>query len=357
MIFYKFRRKIRNYFISTFLYYSTLIQCFFVKANDKKVFFEIGQIEKNRYLYNLVKFFKLNGYTIYLPKDKELINRLNAKKGEYRYASLILNGNVKIGKPISSNLTIFLTKDILSNDYFSKTGAENSYYVPMSQYPLFYDGSNSMEVVDFLIKRKLTVFMSGNFNSEYYYKVATDGFFDILSRRDIYDFIAQQPYYYHLTTNDELMGFINSTLDYKVVLIDAYCNFRIELSKLKSILLQFDFFMALPGIDIPQSHNLIEAMEVGCIPIIQKTYSDLLYPPLVHNVNAIIYETKEELDSLIREVFKKNEEDIVLLRQNVLKYYDNYLTPKAVVDAIVNTNYDEIYIQAEHVSLNLLRKK
>jgi hypothetical protein len=357
MIFYKFRRKIRNYFRSTFDYYSTLIKCFFVKTKDKKVFFEVNKIEKNRYLYNLVKFFKLRGYTVYLPKNKELIARLCVNKGEFKYASLILDADVKIGIPKRNSQTVFLTTEKLSNDYFSKNKLKNTFHVPMSQYPLIYNEDNGNDSIDLLAKRKLSAFISGNFNVEFYGRIAKDGFFDILSRSDIFDFIKQQSYFFQINSFSNLLGYIDSTIDNKVVIIDRVNDFNIDLDKIKSILLQFDFFMALPGIDIPQSHNLIEAMEVGCIPIIQKTYSDLLYPPLVHNVNAIIYETKEELDSLIREVFKKNEEDIILLRQNVLKYYDNYLTPKAVVDAIVNTNYDKIYIQAEHVSLNLLRKK
>jgi hypothetical protein len=354
MIFYKFRRKVRKYFGDTFNFYTTLIICFFIKPKEKRIFFDVSQVEKNRYLYNLVKFFKLNGYTVYLPKNKELICRLCIKGGEYKYSSFILNGDVKIGKPGDGKQTIILAIDNLSNDYFSKRVSENSYYVPMSQYPLFY---NDVHITtDVLKTRKMSVFMSGNFNSEFYYKIATDGVFDVLSRRDIFNFLVQQPYFYQITTYEELLNFLESSIDFKTILIDASNSFRIKLLELKYILQKFNFFMALPGIDIPQSHNLIEAMEVGCIPIIQKTYSDLLYPPLVHNVNALIYETKDELDLFIKEILKQNEEVILFLRKNVLDYYDKYLTPKAVVDAIVNNNYDKIYIQGEHISLKLLMK-
>jgi len=334
-----------------------VIKCLFIKPKGKKVFLEISQIEKNRYLYNLVKFFKLRGYTIYIPDNKDLIAKLCVKKGEFKYASYILEGDVKIGKPKSTSQTVFLEKEKLSNDYFSKEKFKNTFHVPMSQYPLIDNDFEEKEVVDVFIKRKLSIFMAGNFNVEFYGKIAKDGFFDILSRNDIFDFLKQQYYYHQLNSFPNLLEFINSSINCKVVIIDSVNNFNIDLDKIKIILMKFDFFMALPGIVIPQSHNLIEAMEVGCIPIIQKTYSDLLYPPLIHNENAIIYETREELDSLIEEVFKKNTEDIFLLRKNVLEYYDKYLTPKAVVDAIVSNNYNKIYIQAEHISLNLLKEK
>lgn len=354
MILYKFRRKIRRNIFDNFNYSFVLIKCFFTKSKNKKIFIDITEIEKNRYVYNFIKFFKLNGYTVYIPRDKSLISRLSIKNGEFKYASFILKKDTKIGKPKIDKYTIILDKEMLSNDYFKEKDNQNSYYVPMSQYPILYDDISVIQKNDFLVKRKKTVFMAGNFNPEFYNNISQEGFFEILSRREVFDFIKQQNYYHHLTSFEDLLLFTETEIDSKVLLVDTTKDFRIGLKKIKFVLERFDFFMALPGIDIPQSHNLIEAMEMGCIPIIHKNYADLFFPVLQHDQTAIIYETFEELDTCIKEAFKIKEEEILLLRRNVLEYYEKFLSPKVIVNNVVNNSYNKIFIQAERASLNLL---
>lgn len=358
MILYQFRKKAKRLILDNFNYAKIRIQGLYTKPKGKSVFIDITEIETNRYLSNLIKFFKINGYTVYLPNSKSLINKLCRKKGEFKYASFILNGDVKIGIPKNRKNVFFLAKEQLSNDYFNKNlDRHGSYYVPMSQYPLMYANLINEEKIDCFSKRKRSVFMAGNFNPEFYAGISGDGFFEILSRREIMDFVYNQSYYHQITSYEKLVKYIEEPLDFKVLLIDHTQDFNIKIDKLKEVLKQFDFFMALPGILIPQSHNLIEAMEMGCIPIIHKTYADLLYPPLQHYQSAIIYETKQELDIFIKEAFEINEKDVINLRENVLQYYKTYLCPKAVVDTIITNNYSKIILQAETISLNLLKQK
>jgi glycosyltransferase involved in cell wall biosynthesis len=354
-VFYILRKKIKRVVIVNFNYYKILLQGFYTKPKVRTVYIDITEIDENRYLYNLIKFFKLDGYTIYLPKNKRLINELCKNKGEFKYASLILNGDFKIGIPKIKKGAFFIHKENLSNDYFNdefKLKPEN-YHVPMSQYPLMYDCLDVEKDIDFLSKRKRSVFMAGNFDPMLYSDISRNGFFEILSRKDIVEFVYKQSYYHQLNSFEGLIKFIEKELDFKVILIDRAKDFLLELDDLKKVLKKFDFFMALPGILIPQSHNLIEAMAMGCIPIIHRTYADLFYPPLQHYQTAIVYESKEELDVIIRTVFELNEQDVFSLRKNVLMYYNTYLTPKAVVDTIINNNFSKIIIQAEYISLNI----
>lgn len=356
MMFYHFRKKVKRKIVANFNYMRIIVICFFTKPKGKTVFLEITEIDINRYLYNLIKFFKLNGYTIYIPRNKSLINKLCQKKGEFKYASWILNGDVKIGIPDLKNKTFCITKKQLSNDYFSRRfqSEQGSYYVPMSQYPLLYDSLKDEENIVYSFKRKRSVFMAGNFDIKIYNNISNDGYFEITSRREVADFIYDQDYYYQLKSFENLIEYIGSPLDFKVLLIDTTKDFKIKMSKLKDVLKEFDFFMALPGVVIPQSHNLIEAMAVGCIPIIHKTYANLFFPVLEHYQTAFVYENKQELDNILKEVFVLNEDEVILLRENVSNYYKKHLSPKAVVDTILNKNYSKIIIQAEHVSLNLL---
>lgn len=90
------------------------------------------------------------------------------------------------------------------------------------------------------------------------------------------------------------------------------------------ILGQSDFFMCFSGTDYPMCHNAIEAMAVGCIPIL--AYEDWFDPKLEHGKNAIVYKDKEDLINKIRMVMQMPTEEISKLRQEVLKYYDQYLS-------------------------------
>lgn len=357
MIFYEFRISAKRLVINYFSFARIIIITFFTKPKGKKVFLDISEIDLNRYLYNLVLFFKLNDYTVYIPKNKKLIGKLVKKNGEFKYASWILNNDVKIGIPKGSENVCFHYKEQLSNDYFN----ENFYYnpdcyrVPMSQYPLMYSHLDIESNIDVLQKRKKSLFMSGNFDAIRYKEISEGGFFDILNRREVVDFIYEQKYYHNLASFDDLMEFIQSPIDCKVILVDTCKDFSIDLNKLMEILKAFDFFLALPGIVIPQSHNLIEAMAMGCIPIMHKTYANLFSPSLKHDETALIYENKEDLDRLVKEIFSKGDDVIVRLRENVIDYYNTYLSPKAVIDTITKKKYSKVIIQAEHVSLGLVK--
>jgi hypothetical protein len=53
------------------------------------------------------------------------------------------------------------------------------------------------------------------------------------------------------------------------------------MDELRHWLAKFDFYFALPGVVMPFSHNIIEAISVGCIPFIQQSSSHLFLSQLV----------------------------------------------------------------------------
>lgn len=58
---------------------------------------------------------------------------------------------------------------------------------------------------------------------------------------------------------------------------------------LRPILAKFRYSMAFNGVFMPFSHNVIEAMSVGCIPIIEYKYADLIQLKLEHLKNSFIF--------------------------------------------------------------------
>ena len=352
MIFYKTRRKIKRWVQDNFQFYKTLFITQFAPERPKKVFLEIDEIALNRYLYNFIKFFTLNDYTVYIPRNKKVISTLNRKEGEFIYASWILKEQVKLGKPRKVDMVI--SKEQLSNDYFGKP-SENTYFIPMSEYPGMYRNNIHQDSKGINGKRNRSVFMSGNMDAVHYNRISKAGFFEIPSRREVAEFIQRQSYYHDIRSLEDLKRFIKGQNDHKVILIDTSKQFRIPLNELKNLLQRFHFYLALPGILIPQSHNLIEAMSVGCIPIIHKTYAGLMCPVLKHMETALLYDSLEELDELVLSSFNLEEDIMDSLHENVLEYYNRHLTPSAVVKKLEENEFAKIYIQAEHISLNLIK--
>lgn len=353
MIFYNTRRKIKRTILENYWFYKTLFIALFTQENKKKIYLEIDEISLNRYLFNFIKYFTLNNYTVYLSENKKVISTLNQSRGEYVYGSWILKEQIKIGKPKKPDIVI--SKAQLSNNYFGKTEGD-AFHVPIGQYPGIYRHKihDRQEPVEY---RKKSVFMSGNMDSSHYRRISEAGFFQIPSRSEVADFIKGQSYYYEIGNLNALRDFITGGVDKKLILIDTSKQFRIPLRELKKIYQKFDFYLALPGVIIPQSHNLIEAMSVGSIPIIHKTYANLMSPGLTHMENSLIYGSLEELHELILGTFKLEQNQVKVLHENVLFYYKKYLSPLAVVKNIEENDYSKIYIQAEEKSLSLLKPR
>jgi hypothetical protein len=355
MLFYHFRHKCRKSIIEYFYYYRNIIKSKLVETKEKTISIDISGIVLNRYLYNFISFFQISGFTVYLPKDKKMISILSKKKGEFLYASWILKEKIKFGKPNSPNLII--SKNQLSNDYFGSSNDSKEFHVPMSEFPAFYFCQFKTPSIDLNKRRKNSIFMSGNMDSTYYYNISKSKFFNVLSRREVADFVTKKAYYIEVYSLEGVNDFINADNDCKLLLIDTKEKFRIPFKDLKSILVEFNYYLALPGIFIPQSHNLIESMSVGCIPVIHKNYASLFTPALQHMKNAIVYSSLDDLDIKILELFKFDVQIINLLRTNVYLYHNNNLSPKSVVRKIENNNFSKIYIQAEQKSLEFLYKK
>ncbi|QCY70575.1 hypothetical protein FHG64_14855 [Antarcticibacterium flavum] len=270
-------------------------------------------------------------------------------------------GFVKFGVPSRKKATLWLEAEQLSNDYFSDFFNNNflpsHYHVHSGEYPYFYHKDcweNSLAQNE---ERKRSIFMIGNCDSRYYQEISKEKYFNLPSRFETAKYLTGKEYYKGLRSVEELNEFLSGREDSRVILIDTSKDFQIKGLKLKATLPEFYFYLALPGVVIPISHNIIEAMAAGCIPVIHKSYSELMRPKLEDHHNCFTYDTLEELDELIKELFHYNLIQIKEMREEVLKYYKEHLTPEGVVNSIETKTPEIIFIQAESVSLEHLRKK
>lgn len=93
-----------------------------------------------------------------------------------------------------------------------------------------------------------------------------------------------------------------------------------------------DFFLSPPGICMPMCHNVIEAMALGVIPIIN--YPEWFSPTLEHMSNCIVFGSIEDLCAKVNEVLEMGEEDIAELKMRVISYYEKHLRPEAAVHKV-----------------------
>lgn len=86
------------------------------------------------------------------------------------------------------------------------------------------------------------------------------------------------------------------------------------------------FNLNCPGVVMPLSHHLIEGMKVGSIPI---TGFGKLIDPFLNSENSLEYKNLIELNEKIEEALNMDEEKILYMRKNVIKYYSDFLSPNS----------------------------
>jgi len=72
---------------------------------------------------------------------------------------------------------------------------------------------------------------------------------------------------------------------------------------------------------MPLCHNLIEALAMGAIPILQ--YPQYMTPPLTDNVNCLRYQDAEDLIKVINTALQLSLADKRKLSDNAKNYYLN----------------------------------
>jgi hypothetical protein len=311
--------------------------------SDKKVFFYLKDFRHEPYYYPILFAYKLRDYEIYLYTDLAFIaNTFSCMTDVFSWEHL------KLGRPEAEGY-ILITDD---EDFFEKhkTGAKTkiiiksdvynvrlkSNFLPFPMHPNIYKNYFFEKLSEHrILKRKIRVLFSGNTSEKAYNNEIFTAFFHILNRIEIIDHLIAS------FSSNELILIRNKNdlersksinLSNKIVLYKwewyegQHSNLQIKIPHHEwlSFLASGDFFVCCPGIRIPQSHNAIEAMAVGTIPILQ--YASFFHPGLVHNVNCIVFTDKDDLIEKITMILNMPEDKIQEMKANVIKYYELYLS-------------------------------
>ena len=106
-------------------------------------------------------------------------------------------------------------------------------------------------------------------------------------------------------------------------------DFRIPSDQWFETLASSRFFLAAPGCRYPMSHNAVEAMVLGTVPIIQ--YGDLFDPPLRDGENCLAYHDEASLRSAILRAETMDADRWRQMSASAIRYYNENMAPEAVV--------------------------
>ena len=156
----------------------------------------------------------------------------------------------------------------------------------------------------------------------------------------------------------QVSGAPDQWLDSEIaVSIDARGGDRRE----KSFLSQYHYFEALQGCDfvlsppgwcMPVSHNLIEAMFCGAIPITNG--GAFMAEPLADAVNCLDFQDAEGLVFCIERALTMDADEVSRMRLAIRDYYERFLDSKAFGERFIRTNSTRILVNAEENSVPLV---
>jgi glycosyltransferase involved in cell wall biosynthesis len=309
------------------------------------------QYAKDRYAFNLINTYKLAGYDIYLRPNFAFY--IGSSGLYFDEVFTFLNvGYFKSEKQLDGYKNVHFIHDYEENGTLDLEGFKSikitsegairakSLKFPFGFHPNTYIEANLITSTELDIYLKSNqpdkigcrVFFAGCTFHPMYEKLKFS-FPEFINRNDIFNFIQIK-----------FPNFIgdNSKYGSKEILINNSHLNKLNTQQLFSILKSSDFFIAPPGFEMPFCHNLFEALSCGVIPILQ--YNDILFPALSNETDCLSFTNLEELHSCIAKALSMEDKEISVMKENVLKYYNQYVNPLNFIKLISERPLDEVYL-------------
>jgi hypothetical protein len=242
---------------------------------------------------------------------------------------------------------------LLSEDYFVKP-SEASYHVPMSMHPDVYHLPIYRQRAHDRREGTIRLSFAGNVNPARYSSPLLPRLFAKLSRVEVVNTVIQA--YSNKVVCPHTRGEWQAVKGAEILAAvdpNAYLNVQ----EFMEMLGQSDFYLSPPGVTMPLCHNVVEAMFMGAVPVLQ--YPEFFNPPLENDVNCIVFRDRADLIRRVAKILEMAPVRIAELRHQAMVYYDRHLSPEAVVGRIVERGdkLRTIYLLSEQGSVEKLRKR
>lgn len=231
----------------------------------------------------------------------------------------------------------------LHYDYSPKLSLSPGHFtMPLPMHPQLY--VEYFETKDLEVyrsnTRRLRILFSGNCDEEGYNQPIIREVYRKLSRLEIMKAI-QAHRWGRWVSGAELSELLKQH-DYQNEFLLVDHTMRINQQSWLKTVSQSDFFLCPPGIVLVRSHNLVEAMAVGTIPI--TNYPEWFSPPLRHGINALTFTTIEELGKAIYLARRMSDKQIAEMRRNVIAFYETHLELKSFVARLMEDPRQTIHL-------------
>lgn len=306
--------------------------------------------DRGRYAYLLAKALDLAGYRIVFYPQFHFLSRLNKYKALLHALSFrVLDPRIarQVDCPPDS-LTLYQAggrKRVKLEWIAAEPVPESAVAMPYFMHPLMYQQPYVRPDAERNTRRR--VFFGGNTTPKDYRRKVLATRYGKINRVAVLEHLLSQLRDTEITVVTQAEALQETFSNPRVVIVRTE-NYPIAAEAWLAVLSQSDFFLACPGAHMPMCHNVIEAMRVGTIPLLQ--YPEYFHPPLKSGVNCVVYYDKKTLVQQTRAVLQMSPKQIIEMKKNVTDYYEQYLHPPAWIERLLRRPEEEtkLVVNAYH---------
>jgi hypothetical protein len=315
-----------------------------------------------RYMHHIITDFEEQGYHICFTNRFRFLATFTEKT----YKKLLLNHSYSIIPPAPSypQASVVVTdvehspaspnQNVIVVDYEEKLpipSERNAFTLPFFMHPRVHDSGqlNLLKPTELISKeRSMKILFAGNDKYPTYDNPLLPSRYGILSRHRCLETLRQNlptEQFYKPTAYENLFASPHEP----AFTLSSYPSCKIPQKFWLETVAKSDFYLATPGVHMPFCHNLIEALAVGSIPILQ--YPQYLQPHLEHSKNCLVFDDVESLTAIVEFAMTASPDEIERLRKGAMQFYEDYLRPGSFAKKMLdhNSNKLTLYVNAYRV--------
>lgn len=307
----------------------------------KKIKKKTGEFKK---YYSQIKYYKENEPVIYLnlkrnTKVRTYLNLIFQIKQTYQQPIVISFSFLNIlllSRWFSEIDNLYLASPLKKNNIFRKFSyKKNADFIVDYKYENVYNkDAYAPNVVPYIMhpqnyqtptavhdKKHIGIIISGNFEDRIYNNNELLERFGVVNRALIYKVLLRNSEAVEISGKELMQDYLSNLYLQKMVIM-KWQSGAIPSPKWRYYLSAARFIFCAPGMTMPLCHNIIEALSVGTVPILN--YKNWMNPSLEDGVNCLVYDDENSMDAVIKLALSLDEVAYEKMRQNCLEYYEKY---------------------------------